>query len=117
MFGEIPGGIVSYAAAVLNGVADGGSGDVDTNDGKDLVGRIVIRPFGPASTTAAQASPASGLTIAVAGTTGNQTGTLATYPDAIPPADVSQLRWRDGGRPVESLFSSGLVLLQTASGR
>ncbi len=45
VFGEIPGGIVSYAAAVLNGVADGGSGDVDTNDGKDLVGRIVIRPF------------------------------------------------------------------------
>ncbi len=78
VFGEIPGGIVSYAAAVLNGVADGGSGDVDTNDGKDLVGRIVIRPFGSASTTADKPSPASGLTIAVAGTTGNQTGTLAT---------------------------------------
>ena len=78
VFGEIPGGIVSYAAAVLNGVADGGSGDVDTNDGKDVVGRIVIRPFGPASTTAHKPSPASGLTIAVAGTTGNQTGTLAT---------------------------------------
>jgi phosphate-selective porin OprO/OprP len=78
VFGEIPGGIVSYAAAVLNGVADGGSGDVDTNDGKDLVGRIVIRPFGPASTIADKPRPASGLTIAVAGTTGNQTGTLAT---------------------------------------
>ena len=78
VFGEIPGGIVSYAAAVLNGVADGGSGDVDTNDGKDLVGRIVIRPFGSASTTADKPSPARGLTIAVAGTTGNQNGTLAT---------------------------------------
>ena len=57
VFGEIPGGIVSYAAAVLNGVADGGSGDVDTNDGKDLVGRIVIRPFGPASTTRTSPAP------------------------------------------------------------
>ena len=35
-------------------------------------------PFGPASTTAHKPSPASGLTIAVAGTTGNQNGTLAT---------------------------------------
>jgi len=78
VFGEIPGGIVSYAAAVLNGVTDGASGDVDTNDGKDLVGRIVIRPFGSTSTAADKPSPASGLTIAVAGTTGNQTGTLAT---------------------------------------
>jgi phosphate-selective porin OprO/OprP len=77
VFGEIPGGIVSYAAAILNGVADGGSGDVDTNDGKDLVGRIVIRPFGSPS-TADKPSPVNGLTMAIAGTTGNQTGTLAT---------------------------------------
>ena len=67
VLGEIAGGIVSYAAAVLNGVADGASGDLDTNDGKDLAGRIAIRPFGSASTTADKPSPASGLTVAIAG--------------------------------------------------
>jgi phosphate-selective porin OprO and OprP len=78
VFGDIRGGILSYAAGVLNGVADGGSSDVDTNDGKDLVGRIAIRPFGPPAGDPEKQRPANGLTIAIAGTTGNQTGALAT---------------------------------------
>ena len=73
VLGDIPGGVVSYAAGVLNGVPDGGSADFDTNDGKDLVGRIAIRPLGAPSKT-----PWSGLTLAIAGTTGNQAGPLAT---------------------------------------
>jgi phosphate-selective porin OprO/OprP len=73
VLGDLPGGVVSYSAGVLNGVPDGGSADVDTNDGKDLAGRVAIRPFGPLS-----ARPLSGLTVAIAGTTGNQTGPLAT---------------------------------------
>jgi phosphate-selective porin OprO and OprP len=78
VFGDLRGGILSYAAGVLNGVADGGSSDVDTNDGKDLVGRIAIRPFGPPVGDPEKQRPANGLTIAIAGTTGNQTGALAT---------------------------------------
>jgi phosphate-selective porin OprO/OprP len=73
VLGDLPGGYVSYAAGVMNGVPDGGSADVDTNDGKDLVGRIAIRPFGALSKR-----PLSGLTVAVAATTGNQSGPLAT---------------------------------------
>ena len=36
-----------YAAGVFNGVPDGSSSttDVDTNNGKDLAGRIVVQPF------------------------------------------------------------------------
>ncbi|MCC7417856.1 MAG: porin [Acidobacteria bacterium] len=36
-----------YAAGLYNGVPDGGSStdDRDTNDGKELAGRVVIRPF------------------------------------------------------------------------
>ncbi|MEO8444487.1 MAG: porin, partial [Gammaproteobacteria bacterium] len=55
----------------MNGVADGGSSDLDTNDGKDLAGRIAVRPFGALSKR-----PSSGLTLAIAGTTGNQSGPL-----------------------------------------
>ena len=61
VLGDLHGGMVSYAAGVMNGVPDGGSADLDTNDGKDLAGRIVVRPFGPASK-----HPRSGLMVAFA---------------------------------------------------
>ncbi len=65
VLGDIAGGVVSYAIAVLNGVPGGGSADTDSNDGKDVVGRVAVRPFGKPSRR-----PLSGLTLAVAGTTG-----------------------------------------------
>lgn len=69
VLGDLSGGLVSYQAGVVNGVADGGSGDVDNNDGKDLAGRIAIRPF-----VGNQASPLRGLTAGIAGTWGRQEG-------------------------------------------
>ena len=45
VLGDLSGGVVSYLAGVMNGVADGASADVETNDGKDLSGRLVLRPF------------------------------------------------------------------------
>lgn len=61
VLGDVAGGAISYAGAVLNGVVDGGSGDLDNTDSKDLAGRIVVRP-------------ARGLAVALAGTTGNVSG-------------------------------------------
>jgi phosphate-selective porin OprO/OprP len=72
VLGDIDGGLVSYGAAVQNGVPDGASGELDTNDGKDVAGRIAVRPF-----VAHATSPLSGLTVAIAGTTGKQSGPLA----------------------------------------
>jgi phosphate-selective porin OprO and OprP len=69
VLGDISGGVVSYQAGVVNGVADGGSGDVDNNDGKDLAGRLAIRPF-----VRNQSSPLRGLTAGIAGTWGHQEG-------------------------------------------
>ncbi len=43
--GELAQGILGYQLAVLNGVADGGSSDGDTNDSKDLAGRIFLQPW------------------------------------------------------------------------
>jgi phosphate-selective porin OprO/OprP len=45
VLGDVAGGLVSYAAAVMNGVPDGASADVDTSDSKDVIGRLVVRPF------------------------------------------------------------------------
>ena len=73
VLGDIAGGAVSYLAGVMNGVADGGSADLDSNDGKDVSGRLVVRPFQkqPAG------NPVRGLGLAISGSTGMQSGSLA----------------------------------------
>jgi phosphate-selective porin OprO/OprP len=72
VLGDVAGGLISYAGGVMNGVGDGGSGDTDTSDSKDLAGRVVVRPF-----TKRSASPLRGLSIGVAGTRGEQAGAAA----------------------------------------
>ena len=71
VLGDISGGVVSYLAGVSNGVVDGGSGDLDTTDSKDIAGRFVVRPFNKAAATNA----ARGLGLAISGSRGRQTGT------------------------------------------
>lgn len=45
VFGDIQDGVVSYAVGAFNGVSDGSSGDTDSFDGKDIVGRVFAQPF------------------------------------------------------------------------
>ena len=48
LYGDLPGGVVSYAAGVFNGQVDGASNGANTpeaDNAKDLVGRLVVRPF------------------------------------------------------------------------
>ena len=54
---------VFYAAGVVNGVVDGTNSttDIDTNNGKDMAGRIVVQPFRTAATGATPAGALSGL--------------------------------------------------------
>ena len=80
VLGDLSAGLVSYAAGVMNGVSDGSSADIDTNDGKDLAGRVAVRPF-----VKDAANPLRGLTLAVAGARGRQSGALAlpTYRTAL----------------------------------
>jgi phosphate-selective porin OprO/OprP len=69
VLGDISGGVISYSAGILNGVPDGGSADLDTGDSKDLAGRLIVRPFSKQTS-----SPVRGLGLAIAGTTGRQSG-------------------------------------------
>lgn len=71
VMGDLAGGVVTYQGGVLNGVADGGSGDTDSADSKDLAGRVFVRPFQKRPAT----DPLRGLGVGIGGTTGTQSGT------------------------------------------
>lgn len=70
--GDLAGGGVSYAAGYFNGVQDGGSADVDTNDDKDVAARLFFQPFVSGD------GPLKNLGFGVAGTVGDQAGTAAS---------------------------------------
>ena len=72
--GEAAGGVVAYAVGVFNGAADGASIDADLSDGKDIDGRVFVRPFRNVGGKSVQA-----LGIGVAGTTGEQEGALPVF--------------------------------------
>jgi phosphate-selective porin OprO and OprP len=73
LHGELAGGVLAYAAAVLDGAPDGGSVDLDLNDGKDVAGRLFLSPFKRGK------SALKDLGFGIAGTTGKQTGALPAY--------------------------------------
>jgi phosphate-selective porin OprO and OprP len=63
LFGDFAGGKISYAAAIMNGVVDGGSSDTDVGNGKDFVSRIFMQPI-------------DGLGVGFAVSTGEEKGNL-----------------------------------------
>ena len=73
IYGDLAGGVVAYAAAVLDGAPDGGSVDADLNDSKDLAGRLFLSPFRKGS------SALKDLGFGISGTAGKQTGALPAY--------------------------------------
>jgi phosphate-selective porin OprO/OprP len=76
LYGDFGAGTFSYALAAMNGVPDGGSSDLDTNDGKDFVGRVFFQPF----VSKGVDHKGSGLGIGLAVSHGHQNGTaLPTY--------------------------------------
>ena len=70
--GDLNDALVTYAVAVMNGVPDGGSLDLDVNDGKDVAARIFFNPNSKASFLA-------GTGIGIAGTYGKQEKNLPNY--------------------------------------
>jgi phosphate-selective porin OprO/OprP len=72
--GELAGGALGYQLAALNGAADGGSSDADTNDSKDVAGRVFLQPWRTKGS-----SPLRGLGFGIAGTTGTANGAPRGY--------------------------------------
>ena len=72
--GELFDKLVEYAVGVYNGVPNGSSGDIDSNNEKDVAGRLFLHPF---ITTGIE--PLEGFGIGIAATRGTQSNGLATY--------------------------------------
>jgi phosphate-selective porin OprO and OprP len=71
--GEVA-GIVNYIGGVMNGTPDGTNGDIDADTGKDVVGRLTVRPFNRTTSDALR-----GFGAAVGATTGREEGPLPSY--------------------------------------
>ena len=71
VYGDFAAGTFSYAVAAMNGVPDGGSSDLDSNDGKDFVGRVFFQPF----VRRGADHKGSGLGLGIAASLGRQNGT------------------------------------------
>ena len=44
-FGDLAGGVINYAGMIGNGTADGQLSELDLNDEKDVIGRVMLRPW------------------------------------------------------------------------
>jgi phosphate-selective porin OprO/OprP len=69
---------ISYQGGVFNGVNDGSSSttDLDTNSGKDVLGRIVVTPFRSGGHAT---RPIDGLGFHLGGSIGHENGSLPTF--------------------------------------
>jgi phosphate-selective porin OprO and OprP len=78
-----------YEVGVFNGVADGGSGDMETaDDDKDIAARLFTTPFKNSRIEALR-----GLGVGIAGTIGNQEGALRNY---VSPGQQRFFSYRSG---------------------
>lgn len=79
--GDLAGGRVLYSGGIFNGnPVDGTSGttDADTNDGKDLAGRVIVMPF-----RLVKGSRLATFGVHLGGSTGTQSGALPAYRTSI----------------------------------
>jgi phosphate-selective porin OprO/OprP len=105
LWGELAGGAVSWAAGVFNGVPDGASADADSENGKDLAGRIFLEPFRRSGVAGLK-----GLGAGIAATRGTQSASpgapfLASYRT---PAQLSLFGYRSDGTPGGTAIADGL---------
>ena len=80
--GDLAGNRVYYAAGIFNGIPDGSSTttELDTNNGKDVAGRLVFQPF---RTTKTPPPVLNGLGLTLGGTTGHEAGALPTFKTSV----------------------------------
>ncbi len=80
--GDVVGGKIFYAGGVFNGIPDGSSltTEIDTNNNKDLAGRVVLQPFRSAKTPA---GVLSGFGFQAGGSSGTQNGSLPSFRTSV----------------------------------
>src|SRR6185295_2750065 len=101
--GDLAGGITSYQVGVFNGVLDGGSGDGDTNDEKDVAARLFFQPFVTGT------GPLKNLGFGIAGSSGNQSGTATApgLPSYRSPGQQTVFSYRSDGTAPNTTIADG----------
>jgi len=99
--GELATGLFACQLGIFNGVADGATADVDTNDGKDTIGRVFVKPF--------RNGPFKRLGIGVAGSTGTLKGdTSSTGLNAYKTEALQDFfSWRTGTSAATTTLADG----------
>lgn len=101
--GDVAAGGLAWAVGVFNGVPDGGSGDADTNDGKDVAARLFFTPFVKGT------GPWKGLGFGVGASSGTQEGTLTApgLPSFRTPAQQTFFSYRADGTAPNTVIADG----------
>jgi phosphate-selective porin OprO and OprP len=95
---------LAYNIGLFNGVVDGGAGDVDTTDSKDVIGRVVLSPFKARADHRLQA-----LAFGVGASGGREVGTAAA-PALAQIRSGGQLAWfrfRSDGTAANTTVADG----------
>ena len=108
--GDVLSNHLFYAAGVFNGIPDGTSSttELDTNNGKDLAGRVVLTPWRSPATPPRRLN---GLGFAVGGSAGQQFGALPSFRTSVLQTYFF-ISGRRRGRHAAPRVSVGLLLLQ-----
>jgi phosphate-selective porin OprO/OprP len=101
--GDVRGGILAYAFAVLNGALDAGTADLDNGSQKDVDARLFALPF------KSSASALKGLGLGVGFSTGAQYGATGTpaLPTFKTPAQVTVLSYRNDATAAGTTIADG----------
>jgi phosphate-selective porin OprO and OprP len=105
VFGDLWDGAFSYAFGAFNGVVDGGSGDLDNNDSKELAGRLFGFPFKATSIELLQ-----GLGLGIAGTYGDQKGSTGSpfLPTLRTPGQQAFFTYRSDNTAAGTTIANGI---------
>jgi phosphate-selective porin OprO and OprP len=104
LYGDVWGGVLTYATGLFNGVPDGASADLDSDNKKEFEGRIFTHPFRSTSLV-----PLQGLGMGIGGTYGKKDG--STSAPAVAPyrtsAQQTFFRYRSDGTATGTVLADG----------
>jgi phosphate-selective porin OprO/OprP len=102
LYGEAARGLVQYQAAVLDGAPDGANIDGDASTGKDVAGRVLVRPL-------VASVPSVDLALGIGGSRGSEQGTvdapaLGSYRTT---GQLALFRFRGDGTEASTVIADG----------
>ncbi|MCW5828519.1 MAG: porin [Deltaproteobacteria bacterium] len=102
--GDIAKGALNYAVGIFNGVTDGGSADIDTNEDKEFTGRVFLYPF-----RLVEIEALNDVGVGFAGSYGDQKGsnTAPGLSMQRSPGQLTIFRYLAGNTPPEPVVANG----------